>query len=103
MDPIAATQLAADVAGIFLKVVTTVKDVIETMKGAKEALIELLSRCERVRLYLELFRSLTSRLSNPVEKSISLSFNVVRTARQRTRSWGLFTRSRMPQSTLNSG
>ncbi|KAH1433938.1 hypothetical protein KXX32_000986 [Aspergillus fumigatus] len=75
MDPIAATQLAADVAGIFLKVVTTVKDVIETMKGAKEALIELLSRCERVRLYLELFRSLTSRLSNPVEKSISLSFN----------------------------
>ncbi|EAW21388.1 uncharacterized protein NFIA_065520 [Aspergillus fischeri NRRL 181] len=75
MDPIAATQLAADVAGIFLKIVNTVKDVIETMKGAKEALIELLSRCERVRLYLELFRSLTSRLSNPVEKSISLSFN----------------------------
>ncbi|RHZ66867.1 uncharacterized protein CDV56_105112 [Aspergillus thermomutatus] len=47
MDPIAATQLAADVAGIFLKTVNTVKDIIETMKGAREALVELLSRCER--------------------------------------------------------
>jgi hypothetical protein len=75
MDPITATQLAADVAGIFLKIVNTVKDVIETMKGAKEALIELLCRCERARLYVELFRSLSSRLSNPVERSISLSFN----------------------------
>jgi hypothetical protein len=74
MDPIAATQLAADVAGIFLKIVNTVKEVIETMKGAKEALIELLSRCERVRLYVELFRSLVTRLST-VERSISLSFN----------------------------
>lgn len=45
------------------------------MKGAKEALVELLSRCERVRLYLESFRFLTSRLSNPVERSILLSFN----------------------------
>lgn len=44
------------------------------MKGAKEAIVELLSRCERVRLYLESFRSLTTRLSNP-ERSISLSFN----------------------------
>ncbi|GFF49737.1 hypothetical protein IFM61606_05377 [Aspergillus udagawae] len=75
MDPLTATQLAADVAGIFLNIVNTVKDIIETMNGAKEALIELLNRCERVRLYLEVFRSLTSRLSNPVERSISLSFN----------------------------
>ncbi|EAW09753.1 uncharacterized protein ACLA_039690 [Aspergillus clavatus NRRL 1] len=75
MDPIAATQLAADVAGIFLKIVKTVKEAIETMKGAREALVELLSRCERVRLHLELFRSLAHRLSNPEGKSVSLSFN----------------------------
>ncbi|KAF7157872.1 hypothetical protein CNMCM5623_002306 [Aspergillus felis] len=75
MDPITATQTAAEVAGIFLTIVNTVKGIIETMNGAKEALVELLSRCERVRLYVELFRSLTSRLSNPVERSISISFN----------------------------
>jgi hypothetical protein len=75
MDPITATQIAGELAGTFLSLVKTTKEIIETMNGARESLLEILTRCERIRLNLELFRSLATRLSDPVEKSITLTFN----------------------------
>lgn len=45
------------------------------MKGTRHALVELLTSSERIRLNLELFRSLANRLTDPEEKSTVLSFN----------------------------
>lgn len=45
------------------------------MKGARAALVELFTRAERIRLNLELFRSLTYRLSDPMERTAATSFN----------------------------
>lgn len=75
MDVIAAAQLAGDVAGLFLDIVKATKELIETMQGARDALVELLSRSERVRLNLELFRSLAGQLVDKDQKSMTISFN----------------------------
>ncbi|PKY00375.1 hypothetical protein P168DRAFT_300151 [Aspergillus campestris IBT 28561] len=75
MEVVASAEAAAALAGMFLEIVRTMKHVIETMKGARLALFEVFTRAERIRLNLELFRSLTNRLSDPMEKSTALSFN----------------------------
>ncbi|KAJ5283309.1 hypothetical protein N7505_001289 [Penicillium chrysogenum] len=75
MDIVASAQAAATLAGMFLEIVQVTKHVIETMKGARTALVEMFTRAERIRLNLELFRSLTNKLSDPMEKTTALSFN----------------------------
>ncbi|KAL4992680.1 hypothetical protein BDW68DRAFT_183911 [Aspergillus falconensis] len=75
METVASAQAVAALASMFLEIVSTTKQVIETMKGARAALMELFTRAERIRLNLELFRSLTYRLSDPVEKASAISFN----------------------------
>lgn len=75
MDVMASAHAAAALAGMFLELVRTMKHVIKAMKGARLALVEMLTRAERIRLNLELFRSLTTRLSDPMERSTALSFN----------------------------
>ncbi|RJE20392.1 hypothetical protein PHISCL_07263 [Aspergillus sclerotialis] len=75
MDGVSSTQAAAALAGIFLQIVQVTKHVIETMKGARTALVDLVTRAERIRLNLELLRSLTSKLSDPMEKNAALLFN----------------------------
>ncbi|KAL4742694.1 hypothetical protein BDV11DRAFT_180442 [Aspergillus similis] len=75
MEAIASAQAAAALASMFLEIVSTTKQVIETMKGARAALMELFTRAERIRLNLELFRSLTYRLSDPMERTAAISFN----------------------------
>ncbi|KAL4747155.1 hypothetical protein BDW72DRAFT_206750 [Aspergillus terricola var. indicus] len=75
MEAVAFAQAAAAMASMFLEIVSTTKHVIETMKGARAALMELLTRAERIRLNLELFRSLTYRLSDPMERTAAISFN----------------------------
>ncbi|KAI7222222.1 hypothetical protein KC333_g1248 [Hortaea werneckii] len=47
----------------------------ETMKTANKTLLSLLSRIERMRLYLDSLRGLTSQLINPQERSMMLAFN----------------------------
>ena len=75
MDIVASAQAAATLAGMFLEIVQVTKHVIGTMKGARTALVEMFTRAERIRLNLELFRSLTNKLSDPMEKITALSFN----------------------------
>ncbi|KAL4760920.1 uncharacterized protein BDW70DRAFT_168414 [Aspergillus foveolatus] len=75
MEAAAFAQAAAALASMFLEIVSTTKQVIETMKGARAALVELFTRAERIRLNLELFRSLTYRLSDPMERTAAISFN----------------------------
>jgi uncharacterized protein (DUF1778 family) len=75
MDIVASAQAAATLAGMFLEIVQVTKHVIETMEGARAALVEMVTRAERIRLNLELFRSLTNKLSEPMEKTTALSFN----------------------------
>ncbi|KAJ6167567.1 hypothetical protein N7497_000410 [Penicillium chrysogenum] len=75
MDIVASAQAAATLAGMFLEIVQVTKHVIETMRGARTALVEMFTRAERIRLNLELFRSLTNKLSDPMEKITALSFN----------------------------
>lgn len=75
MDPITAAEVASELAGLFVTIVKAIKEVIETMKGAKKGLIQLLNRSERMRLILELFRSLTSRLREPTQRSMTLTFD----------------------------
>ncbi|KAJ5619391.1 hypothetical protein N7510_003375 [Penicillium lagena] len=75
MDVVASAQAAAALAGMFLEIVQVTKHAIETMKGARTALVEMFTRAERIRLNLELFRALTNRLSDPTEKNTALSFN----------------------------
>jgi hypothetical protein len=75
MDIVASAQAAATLAGMFLEIVQVTKHVIETMKGARAALVEMFTRAERIRQNLELFRSLTNKISDPMEKTTALSFN----------------------------
>ncbi|KAJ6180989.1 hypothetical protein N7519_011450 [Penicillium mononematosum] len=75
MDIVASAQAAATLAGMFLEIVQVTKHVIESLKGARTALVEMFTRAERIRLNLELFRSLTNKLSDPMEKITALSFN----------------------------
>ncbi|KAL4812735.1 hypothetical protein BDW67DRAFT_188418 [Aspergillus spinulosporus] len=75
MEAAAFAQAAAALASMFPEIVSTTKQVIETMKGARAALMELFTRAERIRLNLELFRSLTYRLSEPMERTAAISFN----------------------------
>lgn len=75
MDIIASAEADATLAGMFLEIVKITKHVIETMRGARTALMELFSRTERIRLNLELFRSLANKLSDPKEKITALSLD----------------------------
>lgn len=75
MDPLSAAEAASELAGLFVTIVKYIKEVIESIKGARKALIELLNRSERMRLKLELFRSLASRLREPAQGAITLTFN----------------------------
>ncbi|KAF9885069.1 hypothetical protein FE257_000800 [Aspergillus nanangensis] len=75
MDVLAAAQMATEMAGLFLTIVEKTKELIETMKGAREALMELLSRSERVRLNLELFRALSRQLVDLHGKAMAVAFN----------------------------
>ncbi|PLN78680.1 hypothetical protein BDW42DRAFT_187228 [Aspergillus taichungensis] len=47
MDVVACAQAAAALAGMFLEIVRTMKHVIETMKGARLALLEMLTHAYR--------------------------------------------------------
>lgn len=75
IDIIASAEAAATLAGMFLEIVKITKHVIETMRGARTASVELFTRAERIRLNLELFRSLANKLSDPMEKITALSFD----------------------------
>jgi methyl-accepting chemotaxis protein len=75
MDIVASAQAAATLAGMFLEIVQVTKHVIENMKGARAGLVERFTRAERIRLNLELFRSLTNKLSDPIEETTALLFN----------------------------
>lgn len=75
MDPITSCTVASELAGTFVNVIKLIKSIIETMKGTKKALVELLNRSERMRLILELFRSFTKRLHEPNQKTMTLTFN----------------------------
>lgn len=75
MDIIASAEAAPTLAGMFLEIVKITKHVIETMRGARTASVELFTRAERIRLNLELFRSLANKLSDPMEKVTALSFD----------------------------
>ncbi|RMY83816.1 hypothetical protein D0862_11592, partial [Hortaea werneckii] len=47
----------------------------ETRKTANKTLLSLLSRIQRLRLYLDSLHGLTSQLANPQERSMMLAFN----------------------------
>lgn len=74
MDIIASAEAATTLPGMFLEIVKITKHVIETMRGARTASVELFTRAERIRPNLELFRSLANRFSDPMEKITALSF-----------------------------
>ena len=62
MDPLSVTASAAGLATLCYQVVQMLKRTIESLKKAKEFLIQLLSQTERVRLLLEQLRGLSKQL-----------------------------------------
>ena len=74
MDPLSVSASAAGLATVCLQIVSTIKKTIETMKKARQALLDLLSRTERLRLFLERLRSLAQQLTNHSDRLL-LDFN----------------------------
>ncbi|KAM3074467.1 hypothetical protein ACMFMG_002729 [Clarireedia jacksonii] len=61
MDPLSISASAAGLITICLQTIKILKQTIETLKHAKQFLIDLLSQTERVRLFLEQLRGLAVR------------------------------------------
>ena len=74
MDPFSITTGVAALIGLCVGVVQTIKSFIEKTKSTKDVLVRLLNRTERVRLYLEHLRSLSSKLTSSSHRSIALPF-----------------------------
>lgn len=62
IDPVTASNAAIEVVGICVKVVKLIKRAIETMKQAREGLLELVNQTERMRTILDLVRVLCTEL-----------------------------------------
>ena len=75
MDPLTAVTFAQEIAGLCLAIVKKIKALIEAIKGAKQALSDMISRLERMRLILNEFKSLAQRLANSPQYNITLAFN----------------------------
>jgi hypothetical protein len=75
MDPVSLTMAAIGLTKLCVQIVKQIKKVVETMKNAKKGLLELLRRTERMRLYLEILRSLCSQLVDARARDITLNFN----------------------------
>ncbi|KAF2153593.1 hypothetical protein K461DRAFT_293846 [Myriangium duriaei CBS 260.36] len=75
MDPISAVVSAQEIAGLCATIVKKIKSFIEAVKGAKQALIDMLDRMERMRLLVNEFKSLAQRLKNSSDQNINLAFN----------------------------
>jgi hypothetical protein len=73
MDPLSVSASAAALLTICTQAVQILKRTIETLRKAKEFLLQLLSQTERVRLFLEQLRSLTKQLGRRSE--ILLAYN----------------------------
>jgi hypothetical protein len=73
MDPLSVSASAAALLTICAQAVRILKRTIESLRKAKEFLLQLLSQTERVRLFLEQLRSLTKQLGHRSE--ILLAYN----------------------------
>lgn len=62
MDPLSISASAAGLITICLQTIKLLKRTIETLRHAKQFLIDLLSQTERVRLFLEQLRGLAVRV-----------------------------------------
>lgn len=63
-----------ELLGICVKIVRKAKELIETVKNARGALGTLLSQAERMRLVLEVLRSLDARLSDDQKSGLLKAF-----------------------------
>lgn len=75
IDPVSATSLAVELTAICIKVVKQLKETIETMKKAREDLLELLNRTERMRNILELLRTLLLELARTPHRDMAIGLN----------------------------
>jgi len=75
MDPITAVGTAGELAGVLWQLVKQIRQLVEAAKGARQALIDLARRMERMRLLLNEFKSLAQRLENSDHRGILLSFD----------------------------
>lgn len=64
MDPLSISASAAGLLTTCVQAVKIIWRTIETIKGAKEFLVELLTQTKRVGLFLEQLRSLTKQLGH---------------------------------------
>jgi hypothetical protein len=74
MDPLSITASAIALITICIQTVQFIKNMIETVKGAKSRLLHVLNATNRVRLLLEQLRSLTHQLSSK-SNTILLAFD----------------------------
>lgn len=73
MDPVSLSASAAALITICVQAVKVLKQTIETVRNAKSLLLRLLSQTERIRIFLEQLRALTTQLGP--RAGILLNFN----------------------------
>jgi uncharacterized protein YoxC len=74
MDPLSITASAIALITVCVQTIQSIKSIIETVKGAKTRLLQVLNATTRVRLLLEQLRSLTHQLSSK-SNTILLAFD----------------------------
>jgi len=75
MDPASVTTLTVQSIGTFVKVITTLKKVAETVKDSRKDLEELLHHSERMRNMLELLRITLHELDKTKFKDMQLAID----------------------------